>query len=87
LLGILSPELAYAILFVYNVCSKVVHGEVLSKKDALMVRELGVKTLINLRKIAQEREEKRSILVSPRLIGSQFLKDILSSKFLLLAAP
>jgi len=52
---VLSPELAYSILFVYNVCSKVVHGEVIPEKDAQMIRELGINILINLRKISEKR--------------------------------
>ncbi len=55
---ILSPELAYSILFVYNFCSKAVHGEVVSKKDALLVRELGIKTLVSLRNLVAKYERQ-----------------------------
>jgi len=54
---ILSPEIAYAILFVYNFCSRAVHGELVSEKDALLVRELGLKTLISLRKLVSKLEQ------------------------------
>jgi len=56
---ILSPEIAYAILFVYNFCSRAgVHGEVVSEKDALLVRELGLKTLVSLRKLVSKFEQR-----------------------------
>jgi len=55
---ILSADLAYSILFVYNFSSRVVHGETVSDKDAALVRELGTKALINLRKIAKKHESR-----------------------------
>lgn len=56
--NILSPQLAYSVLFVYNFCSRAVHGEVVSEKDALLVRELGIKTLISLRSLATRYEKQ-----------------------------
>lgn len=55
---ILNPQLAYSILFVYNFCSKAVHGEEVSHKDALLVRELGIKTLISLRNLVAKYEKQ-----------------------------
>lgn len=55
---IISPDLAYSILFVYNSCSRAVHGEEISKKDALLVRELGIKILVSLRNLAAKYERQ-----------------------------
>lgn len=55
---VISPQLAYSVLFVYNFCSKAVHGEVVSQKDALLIRELGIKTLISLRNLVAKYEKQ-----------------------------
>lgn len=55
---VLSPYLARTLHFVYRECSKAVHGEVLSDKDARLVRELGLKTLVTLTGIVKELSTK-----------------------------
>jgi len=56
--GILNPELAHAILLVYSICSKVVHGLDLSKGDSYAARELGIKTLVKLRELSEKYEKQ-----------------------------
>jgi len=55
---IFSPQLAKTTLFVYRECSRVVHGEIFSDKDARLVSELGLKTLVELRRTVQKFSEK-----------------------------
>ena len=55
---VLSPYLARTLHFVYRECSRAVHGEVLSDKDAGLVRELGLKTLVTLTGIVKELSTK-----------------------------
>ena len=55
---ILSASLGKTILFVYQECSKAVHGEILSDKDARLIRELGLKSLIALREITKKSAKK-----------------------------
>ena len=57
--NILSPDLGKTTLFVYRECSRVVHGEILSDKDARLIRELGLKTLVAVREIVKEFSKKR----------------------------